>query len=217
MEGWKSKGRHPSVSPEVARPFSETAVKYLEDEFRTRRLFEIVCTDQTSIRPFNFSNRLLPFVIGSFWADATYASDAPSASFVNEVFLMMLTHLFTGKVRFGDVVVNPVEVNFFNLQLHMTGVHGIGRQAILDSELEYESIARFFLRFRAKEMDKIFEELSRGRMSREFYEAFSVKAGELFVEQVTPNASDKKNGAAAYTILELLFQFVGAIQGRDPR
>jgi hypothetical protein len=66
-------------------------------------------------------------------------------------------------------------------------------------------------------MVKIFEELSRGRMSREFYEAFSVKAGELFVEQVTPNASDKKNGAAAYTILELLFQFVGAIQGRDPR
>lgn len=214
LDGWKSKGRYPSISPDVARPFTDTALAYLEDEPRMLRLFEVVCTDDSAIRAFRFSHQLLPFVVGSFWATACYSRKPESFAFVNDALIYTLSQLFNSgpSKRFGDLIVNESEINLSFIMLQSKGVMEFDRRGMLDMQMDYAVLAKFFHGLRSKQMRQIFDHVSKGAQSEEVLRALSMKAGELFVQCVTRNVTEKKIGAAAFNILELIFQFSDAVK-----
>ena len=170
---------------------------------------EVICANAYGSPPFRFSYPILPFVVGSFWATTCYVREPEKFAFVSDALLFGLTQFFADKpnARFGDIIVDPSEINLAFIGLQTKGVTGIDRDGMLRTEMEVSALAQLFFGLRSKQMRLIYEHVAQGDRSEKLLEAFAMKAGELFVRSVTPEVTEKKSAAAAFNILELVFRY----------
>ena len=68
MMGWRTKGKYPGLSPEIARPYTDAVMTYFEDDTKRALLRMSVCDRNEETLPFDFSYEALPLSMAEVMA-----------------------------------------------------------------------------------------------------------------------------------------------------
>jgi hypothetical protein len=158
IDGWGSKGKHPSVPPAIARPYTDSVLSYLEDFSRRDILRNTTCISNDDIPSFSFSYNLIPFILADLCARGQFAHHSASYDYVKTVLLDTLSVLYDKKppVRLGAVIINPLEIDNAKEVIRLTRKEVLNRNIILNTELNLILIAKFYFASRSTSVSNVF-------------------------------------------------------------
>lgn len=140
LRGWKTKGRFPSVPPEVILPYCERVARYLEDSPR-RSLMEEAIVEHEDPAPFKFTYDVFPFVVANFCACCQFTRETPKRDFVHRTLEDLICEVFEHRGDIdGDVIINPVEIDLLRSE----------------TPASYSDLAQWALRHRSDFMHEVF-------------------------------------------------------------